>query len=83
MRYKLDCTSRHSSKDILSKYPILDNYNPVIDYPYPNPKADRLTIEVTDLIKFYDDIGKNIIVSKDFCSRDNLYSLEIYDDYRE
>ena len=83
MRYRLNCTSRWRSEDIISKYPILKNYNPVIDYPYPNPQADRLTIEVNDLTKFYDDIGEEIIIGKDSCVKDDLYSLEIYDDYRE
>lgn len=83
MRYRLICTSRWRNEDVLSKYPILHNYNPVIDYPYANPEAGRLTIEVADLIKFYDDIGQEIIIGKDYGIDDDLYYLEIYDDYRE
>ena len=84
MRYKLTCTSRWNSKDILNKYPILNNYKPMLDNPYPNPEVSRLTIEVTDLVKFYDDIEEEIIIGKDSsgCDKD-LYYLEIYDDYRE
>ena len=83
MRYRINCTSKSGSKDTLDTYPKLKEYNPVIDYPYPNPKADRLTVEVDDLIKLYEDIGVNeIIISKDYCSKDKLYSIEIYDDYR-
>lgn len=84
MRYRLNCTSTWRSEDIISKYPVLKNYNPVVDYPYPNPQADRLTIEVDNLIKFYEDIGvEEIIIGKDSCSKDESYSIEIYDDYRE
>lgn len=84
MRYRINCTSRWRSKDVLGKYPKLKEYNPVIDYPYPNPEADRLIVEVDDLIKFYEDIGVDeIIIGKDSCSKDKLYSIEIYDDYRE
>ena len=84
MRYRLICTSRWNSEDVLSKYPVVHNYNPVIDYPYPNPVVPRLTIEVPDLIKFYDDIETEIIIGKDTNgSNADLYYLEIYDDYRE
>lgn len=82
MRFSLGCASIWENKDILDKYPILHNYNPIIDYPYPNPEASRLTIEVTDLIKFYDDIKQEIIIGKDVCDK-NIYSLVIYDDYIE
>lgn len=83
MRCKLNCVSRWKGKDIIEKYPVVNNYNPIVDYPYPNPQAERLTIEVIDLVKFYDDIGEDIIISKGYCGNDGMYSLEIYDDYRE
>lgn len=83
VRYKLYCVSKWKAKDIIEKYPVVNNYNPIVDYPYPNLQAERLTIEVEDLIKFYDDIGEEIIISKDYCNNDGMYSLKIYDDYRE
>ena len=84
MRYKLTCTSSWNSRDILNRYPVLNNYKPVFDNPYPNPEACRLTIEVTDLVKFYDDIEEEIIIGKESGGCDKgLYYLEIYDDYRE
>jgi len=79
IRYILNCTSKWNNKDVIEKYPILNNHNPIIDHPYPNPNAERLTIEVSDLVKFYEEIGEEIIIGKD----NDMYYLEIYDDYRE
>lgn len=84
MRYILCSSKYYKDIKILEQYPVLKKYKPQIDYPYPNPKAARLSIEVDDIIKFRDDIGKDIIVSKDVCECDDIkYSLEIYDGYRE
>lgn len=80
MKYSLCCTSVWGkSNEIIEKYPILKEYKTKVEYPYPNKSAERLVIEIKDLLKFYDDIKEEIILSKD----DFGYSLEIYNDYRE
>lgn len=79
-KYELDCTSIGDDKEkIVNRYPVLKNYKLEIEHPYENPDAKRLVITVNNLRKFYDDINREIILSKD----DDMYSLEIYDDYRE
>ena len=81
--YALECMSMSIwERDIdryIDKYPILKNYETRIEYPYPNTEAKRVVITIDDLKKFCDDIGQEIVLSKD---RD-IYSVEIYDDYRE
>lgn len=80
--YDLTCTSVWDKTKIMDKYPVLKNYEIRTEYPYPNPDKPRLVIKVDDLRKFYDDIGEEIIIAKDICDN-TMYSLEIYDDYRE
>ena len=85
MKYKLNCTSCWGDElnNILNKYPNLKEYKIETDYPYPNKECVRIIIEVNDLMKFYEDIKEEIIISKENNGNDSLYSLEIYDDYRE
>lgn len=83
MRYRLECTSKWKAKDIIKKYPVINKYDPIIDYPYTNPEAERLSVEVNNIIDFCDDIGEEIILGKNYLNNDNMYYLEIYDDYRE
>lgn len=79
MRYSIECTSKWNAKDVIEKYPVINKYKPIIDHPYPNPEVGRLSIEVNNLIDFYNDIGEEIILGKN----GDMYYLEIYDDYRE
>ena len=76
MKYTLISESMHGPvKDIIRKYDILNNYPWAVEYPYPNATAERLVIEVDDLIRFYNDIKFPITISSD-----NLgYKLEICD----
>ena len=84
MRYRLVCTSKWKAKDVIEKYPVINKYEPIIDHPYPNhPEAEILSIKVNNLIDFYNDIGEEIILGKKYLSDDDMYYLEIYDDYRE
>lgn len=84
MRYRLVCTSKWKAKDVIKKYPVINKYEPIIDHPYTNPEVERLSIKVNNLIDFYDDIGEKIILGKNYyLNDDNMYYLEIYDDYRE
>ena len=83
MRYRLECTSKWKAKDIIKKYPVINKYNPIIDYPYPNPEKERLSVEINNIIDFCDDIAEEIILGKNYLNDDNMYYLEIYDDYRE
>lgn len=83
MRYRLVCTSKWKAKDVIEKYPVINKYEPIIDHPYPNPEAERLSIKVNNLIDFYNDIGEEIILGKKYLNDDDMYYLEIYDDYRE
>ena len=46
---------------VLRKYPILKEFNPLVDYPYKNEKVSRLTIEISninDLVKLQDELGE-------------------------
>ena len=83
MRYRLECTSKWKAKDIIKKYPVINKYDPIIDYPYLNPEAERLSVEINNIIDFCDDIAEEIILGKNYLNDDNMYYLEIYDDYRE
>lgn len=83
MRYRLECTSKWKAKDIIKKYPVINKYDPIIDYPYTNPEAERLSVKVNNIIDFRDDIGVEIILGKNYLNDDDMYYLEIYDDYRE
>ena len=81
MRYRLECTSKWKVKDIIKKYPVINNYNPVIDYPYSNPNAARLVIEVDDLIRFYDDVKQEVVITIDDIADEDMYCLRIHDGY--
>ena len=83
MRYRLECTSEWKAEDIIKKYPVINKYDPIIDYPYPNPEAERLSVEINNIIDFCDDICEEIILGKNYLNDDDMYYLEIYDDYRE
>lgn len=49
MRYRLVCTSKWKSKDVIEKYPVINKYEPIIDHPYPNSEAEILSIKVNIL----------------------------------
>lgn len=83
MRCVLTCASVWESKDIVDKYPVIEKYNPVVDYPYPNKCVSRLVIEVDDLIKFCYDIDNDIIIGKAYMEDEGMLQLTIYDDYIE
>ena len=69
---------------IVDKYPIIEKYSPVIDYPYNNKETSRVIIEVDDLVKFYYDVDNDIIIGKTFLDADKgMLYLTIYDDYIE
>mgnify|MGYP000020814996 FL=1 len=62
---------------VLKKYPILEKYKPVIDYPYKNRKIDRLTIEISclnDLIDLKEELDEEILLKDDY--ETNLYKNE-------
>ena len=69
-------------KDILDAYPVLKEYEPRIDFPYKNKKVPRLTVEITDLIKFRENIGQDIVLTDDWIN-DNALKIIIYDGYIE
>ena len=80
--YCLTCTSTWDACKIIDECPVLSDYETRIDYPYLNKEVARLIIKVDDIRKFCDDIGEKIIIAK--CYHDEaMYSLEIYNDYRE
>lgn len=84
MKYVLYTTSMRYGKEIIKEYPIINKYNPIIDHPYQNQQAERLIIDVDDLLQFYHDIGKDIIIGEDINNVDDsgtrMYYLEIHDD---
>ena len=62
---------------VLERYPILEKYKPVIDYPYKNRKIDRLTIEISclnDLIDLKEELDEGILLRDDY--ETNLYKNE-------
>ena len=62
---------------VLKRYPILEKYKPVIDYPYKNRKIDRLTIEISclnDLIDLKEELDEEILLKDDY--ETNLYKNE-------
>lgn len=82
MRFAIESARCYESDKILSAYPILKEYNPKIDFPYNNKEAPRLTVEITDLVKFRESIGQDIILTEDH-GKDNMLNVTIYDDYIE
>lgn len=70
---------------VLRKYPILKEFNPLVDYPYKNEKVSRLTIEISninDLVKLQDELGEGLLVRSDYDAvynneKDILHVLEI------
>ena len=54
---------------VLRKYPILKEFNPLVDYPYKNERVSRLTIEISninDLVKLQDELGEGLLVRSDY-----------------
>ena len=82
MRFKIDRATYCEVDEILSEYPMLKEYDPKIDFPYNNKESPRLTVEITDLVKFRKDIGEDIILTEDY-AKDNMLNVIIYDDYIE
>lgn len=80
MKYSLKSES-WNVEEITRIYEVVNNYNPVIDYPYSNPNAARLVIEVDDLIKFYNDIKQEIVITTDDIADEDMYCLRIHDGY--
>lgn len=83
MRYELSCTLLDTKK-IQERYPSVNKYKPIIDYPYQCKDVAKLTIEVNDFKQFIDDIqadvgyfGIEIAVGK--FSNDPNYYIEIKD----
>ena len=86
MKYSITATTCFNNEDVLKKYPILNNYDPFIDYPYRNEKVARVVIEVDNITKLFEEIGQPIIIDKDVCEAEHgatYYILEIYDGWRE
>lgn len=88
MRFKIESAWVYDKK-ILDKYPILKNYNMIIDHPYENKNTERVTIElknIEDLIKLYNELKQELIIrDEDYCFNNETrhYSILIYDDYIE
>ena len=80
MKYSLKSES-WNTEEITRIYESVNNYNPVIDYPYSNPNAARLVIEVDDLIRFYDDVKQEVIITIDDIADEDMYCLRIHDGY--
>ena len=76
MRFAVEDLSNYGGA-ILKRYPILEKYKPVIDYPYKNRKIDRLTIEINclnDLIDLKEELDEEILLKDDY--ETNLYKDE-------
>ena len=80
MKYSLKSES-WNTEEITRMYESVNNYNPVIDYPYSNANAARLVIEVDDLIRFYDDVKQEVIITIDDIADEDMYCLRIHDGY--
>lgn len=80
MKYSLKSES-WNTEEITRIYESVNNYNPVIDYPYSNPNAARLVIEVDDLIRFYDDVKQEVVITIDDIADEDMYCLRIHDGY--
>ena len=78
MKYSLKSES-WNTEEITKIYESVNNYNPVIDYPYSNPNAARLVIEVDDLIRFYDDVKQEVVITIDDIADEDMYCLRIHD----
>ena len=49
---------------ILQKYPILKEFNPLVDYPYENERISRLTIEIAninDLVRLQNELDEFLV----------------------
>ena len=58
---------------ILQKYPILKEFNPLVDYPYENERISRLTIEIAninDLVRLQNELDE-FLVRSDYTSYNN------------
>lgn len=80
MKYSLKSES-WNTEEITRIYEPVNNYNPVIDYPYSNPNAARLVIEVDDLVRFYDDVKQEVVITIDDIADEDMYCLRIHDGY--
>lgn len=78
MRFTVEDLADYEEK-VLRKYPILKNYNPIIDYPYKNEKIGRLTIEIDDLdalVDLQNELEEEIILRND-------YEIGVYNDAKD
>lgn len=83
MRFTINRANYFNEPDnILSAYPVLKEYEPQIDFPYKNKKVPRLTVEITDLVKFREAIEEDIVLSSE-SNEDGMLEVLIYDDYIE
>ena len=82
MRFAINRACFNEPDDTLSAYPVLKEYEPKIDFPYKNKEAPRLTVKITDLVKFREAIGEDIVLTSDW-SEDGILQVLIYDDYIE
>ena len=80
MYYSLKSES-WNTEEITRIYEPVNNYSPVIDYPYSNPNAARLVIEVDDLVRFYDDVKQEVVITIDDIADEDMYCLRIHDGY--
>lgn len=54
---------------VLQKYPILKEFNPLVDYPYKNERISRLTIEIAninDLVRLQNELGDELLVRSNY-----------------
>lgn len=78
MRFAINRPCFNEPDEILLSYPVLKKYKPKIDFPYKNKKVPRLTVKITDLVKFRDAIGEDIILTSDW-NEDGMLEVLIYD----
>lgn len=84
MKYGLYCALVWNREDIIGKYPVIKKYKPEIDYPDPNNNTARLTVEIDDILEFYKDVERAIIIERDTGKFDKgNMAITIYDDWIE
>lgn len=52
---------------VLQKYPVLKEFNPLVDYPYENERISRLTIEIAninDLVRLQNELDEFLVRSE-------------------
>ena len=82
MRFTVNRSYFNEPDEILLAYPVLKEYELQIDFPYKNKKVPRLTVEITDLVKFREAIEEDIVLSSEW-TEDGMLEVLIYDDYIE